>query len=798
MIKIAKPITFAALLEKCRRIEIPLIQRDYAQGRNSEKDVRDEFLKALQGALSLPTNDPTLPLNLDFVYGSMEGQDKKCFLPLDGQQRLTTLFLLHWYFAWCDEALADFKSLVWDGHHARFTYGVRPSSTEFFDEIICHQPACSPDKLPSVSIHLQDQPWFFLHWRLDPTIQSTLIMLDAIHARFKNKKGLYSRLVNLQQPVITFHLLPLEHFGLTDDLYIKMNARGKPLTAFETFKARFEELLKELFPTETRRIGTEELNIPKFFAVRIDTQWTDFFWAYKDNNTTVFDNALMNLLYALIRISLSHAHPRFTDNTVALRNSLTARTYTNFHDRGWLTRAFADNLICLLETWSKGGGQLVRQLTETTYFDELAFFSQAIREPSGIEYTNLVIFAGFVYFLRQYEGCVQKEPLNEWMRIVFNLAHNTNIERADDYGRCLAGLQKLLPHGDKIMQRLGEMEIEPLGFSPQQVREEVLKAKLILFEPSWKIRILESEKHGYFRGQIAFLLDFAGVSAQEETIRVQDWNAKLHSKLQTEFDKYLMKAQLTFNQSGLVPIKEHLWKRALLAVGDYLLRFGRNHSFLTNPPTHGDSWKRFLRDPTTERSHLKSLWDRIDANKTVGPQLNNLINSAQALEPWRAAFVKQPGLIDYCGLQEFRRESGSDEIYLLRRQQMNGTHAELFSYSLYLELDNEGTRKGLAPLKLDSYDSVTMTEFQPCIRFSFEYGKKRVRFALLSHQKLFQIQLDINKLEVLPEISDVLCKKCKFAQKNEKLVAIHSREEIHDALHHLALCLGKLPITNIK
>src|SRR5882672_2749714 len=161
MSEINKPITFAELLQRCRRIEVPLIQRDYAQGREAEKDVRDDFLKALHAALSLPAGSPELPLNLDFIYGSMEGHDKKCFLPLDGQQRLTTLFLLHWYLAWRDGAMPDFKSRVWDGKHARFTYSVRPSSTEFFDEIVSYQPAVNPQNVSSVRGLLQNQSWFF-------------------------------------------------------------------------------------------------------------------------------------------------------------------------------------------------------------------------------------------------------------------------------------------------------------------------------------------------------------------------------------------------------------------------------------------------------------------------------------------------------------------------------------------------------------------------------------------------------------------------------------------------------------
>ena len=88
-------IIYKELLERHERIQIPMIQRDFAQGRSSESTVRELFLMALDEALRKPVDDPTLPLNLDFIYGSVEGQKETRFLPLDGQQRLTTLFLLH-------------------------------------------------------------------------------------------------------------------------------------------------------------------------------------------------------------------------------------------------------------------------------------------------------------------------------------------------------------------------------------------------------------------------------------------------------------------------------------------------------------------------------------------------------------------------------------------------------------------------------------------------------------------------------------------------------------------------------
>lgn len=526
-----QPITFRQLLAKCPRIEVPLIQRDYAQGRETEKDVRDDFLSALHDALCVRPGERKAPLNLDFVYGSMEGGDSGSFLPLDGQQRLTTLFLLYWYLAWRDGRHSEFQIMLWDGRHSRFTYGIRPSSTEFCDELVRYVPHLTPDEVSSVRKLVEDQSWYFLHWRLDPTIQSVLVMLDAIHGLFRSKTGLFPLLMDDERPVITFELLPLKHFGLTDDLYIKMNARGKPLTAFETFKARYEELLTGLFPTEMRKLGNREVSIAKFFETRIDTRWTDFFWAHKRTQTHTFDDLVMNLLLTLARVSLNPESPRFNQDTTLLRERPLAGTFTLLHDRGWLTRDFASNLIHLLEAWSRAGGKLAPVLPNALYFDELAFFRKAIHESAVLDYSELVQFAAFVLYLRHHEGNAQPASLNEWMRVVRNLATNTEIERPEEYGRSLAGLQKLLPHSGEILERLSDTDVGQIGFSPQQVREEVLKARLILANTAWRHRIDNAEAHGYFAGQIEFLLDFCGVLAQAEKLPAK-WSGSEHAQMQ--------------------------------------------------------------------------------------------------------------------------------------------------------------------------------------------------------------------------------------------------------------------------
>ena len=302
----------------------------------------------------------------------------------------------------------------------------------------------------------------------------------------------------------------------------------------------------------------------------------------------------------------------------------------------------------------------------------------------------------------------------------------------------------------RYLSVLSDTDIGQIGFSPQQVREEVLKAKLILANAAWRDRIDSAEEHGYFSGQIEFLLDFCGVLAQAEKMPAK-WDEAVHAKLQAAFDDISQRRRSLLLRPGWphqIDCRSHLWKRALLTVGDYLLSNGSNYSFLTDPPSNRDSWKRFLRGGRSgKREYLKMLWDRIDANAEIEPQLNQIIASAPGLEPWRAAIVNHPEVIAYCGQQEIRREDNAEEIYLLKKRQMNGTHAELFSYVLNLELADAGAHDNLAPLRLQPYQSVSMTEREPHVLLAFDRSGHRVSFAVESAKGQFLIYASLRRIE---------------------------------------------------
>lgn len=270
--------SFWQLLQR-QRIEIPIIQRDYAQGREDKTEIRKEFLSALHKSLS-----DGKPIRLDFIYGSNLGDT---FQPLDGQQRLSTLFLLHWYAS----ASAGMLSEEVKDKLTRFSYETRASSREFCNALVTKFITIdwSANEIRSFIIN---SSWFFLSWKKDPTIDAMLRAIDDIHSQFKNMDNLWEKLCS-DSILISFYYVKLENFGLTDDLYIKMNARGKLLTPFENFKAKFQEHIQ-------KHNWERDVEFSDSFASKVDTKWTELFWKHQKMHR--IDDAFIRFITAIAMI----------------------------------------------------------------------------------------------------------------------------------------------------------------------------------------------------------------------------------------------------------------------------------------------------------------------------------------------------------------------------------------------------------------------------------------------------------------------------------------------------------------
>lgn len=230
------PDNLFALLSRYREV-IPGIQRHYVQGANNPKaeSVRKQFIKEIFTAIEEKQSD----FNLHFIYGPINTDGEDSFVPVDGQQRLTTLWLIARYAAEKAEP-SDRKDLL--SLLSRFTYEDRINAKRFCQALTCEDSRWDITQDPNPDILCQD--WFVDYWKEDETVASMIRMLSTIHEEWnKHQDSITAEdILEAIASKIRFNL-KIDAFG--DDIYMKMNARGLQLTQWENFKGKFSEDLCE-------------------------------------------------------------------------------------------------------------------------------------------------------------------------------------------------------------------------------------------------------------------------------------------------------------------------------------------------------------------------------------------------------------------------------------------------------------------------------------------------------------------------------------------------------------------------
>ncbi|MBR4672937.1 MAG: DUF262 domain-containing protein [Victivallales bacterium] len=234
---------------------VPRIQRGYVQGRGDEKglEIRKNFAPALVKAVFGGEE-----LSLDFIYGVTKEQ---CLLPLDGQQRLSTLFLLAWL---CGKWKSDWC----------FTYEARRIPQLFVKGLLEHP--CKAEGLPSVEI--KGSGWFLPIWEKDPSVDGMLQMLDALHETIGQRNR-----ADADFGRISFLLHGIDgHSDTFDHIFRKMNARGKELSPWENMKAMLDKYLPQ--------------ELADAWRDKVDGDWTECIWLHSNNDISRLDAAMEKII----------------------------------------------------------------------------------------------------------------------------------------------------------------------------------------------------------------------------------------------------------------------------------------------------------------------------------------------------------------------------------------------------------------------------------------------------------------------------------------------------------------------
>ena len=472
-----------------KKITIPIIQRDYAQGRMDEDTtrVRLRFLNSLYKAVT------ENPITLDFVYGDIDSNG--VMTPLDGQQRLTTLFLLHWYAA----KVGKVDTQEYEFLH-NFSYETRYSARDFCSYLIDFDPAMDA----KISREIIDQSWFPLDWQKDSTISAMLVMLNDIQKKFDGIDNLWDK---LKHQAISFYFLPIKDMGLTDELYIKMNSRGKPLTTFEHFKAELEHELKQVNEIICKRVMR-----------KIDINWTDMLWNYRGDDNVIDDEFLRYFRFVCDIIcyrnggTMQGKRPSEFDlldeffsakNEAAEDNILLVESFYDVWCNEKLGESPTEFLSKFIGT-SHEPGKITFENKPDLFDDCLRNYADVHgRRNRAFPLNRIILLYAVVTYLLNQDFVTEQEFVRR-LRVISNLTRNSDDEISDSEQRSSGNrMPAILKQVDSIIINGVIEDSIDNNFNLYQLSEEKIKLQWTEKHPEYAEKLFALEDHELLYGQIA-------------------------------------------------------------------------------------------------------------------------------------------------------------------------------------------------------------------------------------------------------------------------------------------------------
>lgn len=497
------PDNLFALLSRYR-VVIPGIQRHYVQGANNPKaeSVRKQFIKEIFTAIEKKQNE----FNLHFIYGPINTNGEDSFVPVDGQQRLTTLWLIARYAVEKAEPTnrKDLLRLL-----SRFTYEDRINAKRFCQALTCEDSRWDITQDPNPDILCQD--WFVDYWKEDETVASMIRMLSTIHEEWNKHQDTITAedVLEAIASKIRFEL-KIDAFG--DDIYMKMNARGLQLTQWENFKAKFSEDLcedkKESWDKEMEELsnlfftcsGEHELPDNAFFALYARIM------AYEAKKTGVdCGNGIKELA-------------AYTHNTWS-QIELPFVPYSDFlgiTNNESIASTVAATCVKMIKT------VLDRYQEIVPYFGDRTLFETFFHPKNGNELDFTLCC--YEYFQKFVNEDVDTTHFLKALRLMWNILENVDKQYEKKTDNRVELVKKFIDLGDQTLYSPQIREIEKeIEKAPEQAKEEAEKAKQMHCNdqsmPSdwnektlgrwsnWNDAIKKAEECAFFHGSIRFLYE---------------------------------------------------------------------------------------------------------------------------------------------------------------------------------------------------------------------------------------------------------------------------------------------------
>ena len=465
-----------------KKILIPDFQRAYAQGRNTpqSKEIIENFINDIRKVLigDLPA------LSLDFVYGR---KNNGAFEPYDGQQRLTTLFLVYLYIL----RKADYeqnKNTERKGYN--LSYRTSIEAGRFIDAIT--------DRRNQIFFKQDDKKCKLRHLESQLYIDDQMLADDAVKNMLRTLSVIDEKLGDLEASTVASSLDNIT-FSLYDNLpdenpevfYLRTNTRGLPLTPFENFRSKYEAYLNAKNNEATTSLSVTRDRMNRYFN-----------WLYVHGEKTP-DEKLMKLFVSYFS-SLYTLYDLKEDETEK------SKTFVPFQYFSTILNKFGEETVMLpilnlLDFLTNNEEENLNKITVGSKEDR-PWFSEKIRNAiqnnTNSEYLLLVSFFFNVFDKKGFN----EEKYKAYIRVVTNLINNNVSIKGNRELYCNISNSNLTE--SKLLQTLRNTKKPEDSRAAKTIAEEIKKLELIQADSDWRILIEKAESTAFADGFIDYLFTF--------------------------------------------------------------------------------------------------------------------------------------------------------------------------------------------------------------------------------------------------------------------------------------------------
>lgn len=432
--------------------------------------------------------------NIGFIYAYNDAEYKGKYFLIDGQQRITTVYLLLLNLFIATDQKNDFEKKYFNGNQLKIDFKVRETSHDFFKNFLRF---CLDNTFEELSDFEKDfrnilttQYWYYSEYSNDKTIQSIinnyLSINNFIQSNYLNTRNFLNYILDYVD--CWYFDTNISEQG--EELYIYMNARGEQIQNNENIKADLLGALKDIdiefvFDREDFNEEKSVAGLKKYWGKKWE-DWQDFFWINKGSNDNA-DNGFNEFLRCVAGLE---------QYLVKIERGW--ESYTNIYELITLPKLemYIDNFKWILEnknefalnySYSSWLEKCISRIWELFNKDTTDWFIDYSDDNKATELNRMAFIWPVFYYLNLKRNAIDRDEAFRLLRL-FYVRLNNNI-------RAVKSIKGLVEYIDKNgVWDNNKLQLQ--NFSTLQLMDENEEAKNV------KTYLKEEvEKHVFFISQ---------------------------------------------------------------------------------------------------------------------------------------------------------------------------------------------------------------------------------------------------------------------------------------------------------